>query len=203
MVWYISLILILYLIFPLLYRMVAIPDRRLAGALTVVLTAAVMAGCLTLYGCSFAVYDRIEIALWRVVPFILGAWYGRKARSGLSFTAEAVILCGMGIAGILLTAVTKWRSDFLWGVFSLRLGTLFYPFAVMFAVAAVLSKCGGSRFLRFVGSISLEIYLSHVIIRAILNEVGMKTCYPQYYLLCIALSVALSVAANRLFARRR
>ena len=93
--------------------MVAIPDRRLAGALTVVLTAAVMAGCLTLYGCSFAVYDRIEIALWRVVPFILGAWYGRKARSGLSFTAEAVILCGMGIAGILLTAVTKWRSDFL------------------------------------------------------------------------------------------
>ena len=203
MVWYISLILILYLFFPLLYRMVAIPDRRLAGALTVALTAAVMAGCLALYGCSFAVYDRIEIALWRVVPFILGAWYGRKARCGLSFTAEAVILCGMGIAGILLTAVTKWRSDFLWGVFSLRLGTLFYPFAVMFAVAAVLSKCGGSRFLRFVGSISLEIYLSHVIIRAILNEVGMKTCYPQHYLLCIALSVALSVAANRLFARRR
>lgn len=29
MVWYISLILILYLFFPLLYRMVAIPDRRL------------------------------------------------------------------------------------------------------------------------------------------------------------------------------
>ena len=203
MVWYISLILILYLIFPLLYRMVAIPDRRLAGALTVALTAAVMAGCLALYGCSFAVYDRIEIALWRVVPFILGAWYGRKARSGQSFSAEAVILCGMGVTGILLAAVTKWRSDFLWGVFSLRLGTLFYPFAVMFAVAAVLSKCGGSRFLRFVGSISLELYLSHVIIRAILNEVGMKTCYPQYYLLCIALSVALSVAANRLFARRR
>ena len=203
MVWYISLILILYLFFPLLYRMVAIPDRRLAGALTVALTAAVMAGCLALYGCSFAVYDRIEIALWRVVPFILGAWCGRKVRSGQSFSAEAVILCGMGIAGILLTAVTKWRSDFLWGVFSLRLGTLFYPFAVMFAVAAVLSKCGGSRFLRFVGSISLELYLSHVIIRAILNEVGMKTCYPQYYLLCIALSVALSVAANRLFARRR
>ena len=103
MVWYISLILILYLFFPLLYRMVAIPDRRLAGALTVALTAAVMAGCLALYGCSFAVYDRIEIALWRVVPFILGAWCGRKVRMAFGFfvgrilseTRHAVLsLCG-------------------------------------------------------------------------------------------------------------
>ena len=93
MVWYISLILILYLLFPLLYRLIAIPGRRLAAALTVVLTAAVMAGCLTLHFLSPGVYDRIEIALWRVAPFILGAWYGRKARSGQSFTAEAVILC--------------------------------------------------------------------------------------------------------------
>ena len=202
LVWYISLILILYLLFPLLYRMVAIPDARLAGTLTVILTAAFMAGCLALHFLCPAVYDHIEIALWRVVPFILGAWYGRKARSGQRFTAEAVILCGMGVAGMLLAAVTKWRPDFLWGIFSLRLGTLFYPFVVMFIAVAVLSKCGGSRFLRFVGSISLELYLSHVIIRAVMNELGMKTCYPQNYLICIALAVALSVAVNRLFARR-
>ena len=72
----------------------------------------------------------------------------------------------------------------------------------MFIAVAVLSKCGGSRFLRFVGSISLELYLSHVIIRAVMNELGMKTCYPQNYLICIALAAALSVAVNRLFARR-
>ena len=203
MVWYISLILILYMVFPLLYRIVAVPDKRLAGTLTAVLTAAVTAGCLALYFLYFAVYDRIEIALWRVVPFILGAWYGRKARRGEGFAAEAVILCVMGVAGILLTMVTKWQPDFLWGVFSLRLGTLVYPFVVMFAATAVLSKCGGSRFLRFVGSISLELYLSHVAIRAVLNEVGLKTRYPLNYLLCIAISVAVSVAVNRLLARRR
>ncbi len=203
LVWYISLILILYLLFPLLYRMVAIPDGRLAGTLTAVLTAAVMAGCLALHFLAQPVYDHIEIALWRVVPFILGAWYGRKMRCGQGFTAEAVILCAMGVIGMALAAVTKWRPDFLWGVFSLRLSTLFYPFVVMFTAAAVLSKCGGSRFLRFVGSISLELYLSHVIIRAIFNEAGLKTCYPQYYLLCIALSAALSVAVNRLFMRRK
>ena len=203
MVWYISLILILYMVFPLLYRIVAVPNKRLAGTLEVVLTAAVTAGCLALYFLNFTVYDRIEIALWRVVPFILGALYGRKARRGEGFAAEAVILCVMGVAGILLTMVTKWQPDFLWGVFSLRLGTLFYPFVVMFAATAVLSKCGGSRFLRFVGSISLELYLSHVVIRAVLNEVGLKTRYPLNYLLCIAISVAVSIAVSRLLARRR
>ena len=203
LVWYISLILVLYLLFPLLYRMVALPNGRLAGALTAVLAAAVMAGCLALYFCAFAVYDRIEIALWRVVPFILGAWYGRKARSGQRFTAEAVVLCSMGVAGILLTAVTKWRPDFLQGLFSLRIGTLFYPFAVLFIAAAVLTKCGGSRFLRYVGAISLELYLSHVIVRAVMKQVGLKTCYPQYYLLCIAIAAALSVAVHWLFAPRK
>lgn len=203
LVWYISLIFILYLLFPLLYRLVSIPNERIAGVLTAVLTAAVMAGCLALHFLFPTEYDRVEIALWRVVPFILGAWYGRKARSGQSFAAEAVVLCVMGVVGMLLAAVTKWRPDFLWGIFSLRLGTLFYPFVVMFVAAAVLLKCGGSRFLRFVGSISLELYLSHVIIRAILNEVGMKTCYPQNYLLCIVLAAVLSVAVNKLFARRQ
>ena len=203
LVWYISLILILYLLFPLIYRLVSIPNERIAGALTAALTAAVMAGCLALHFLFPTVYDHIEIALWRVVPFILGAWYGRKARSGQSFTAEAVILCVMGVVGMLLSVATKWKPDFLWGIFSLRLGTLFYPFVVMFVAAAVLLKCGGSRFLRVVGSISLELYLSHVIIRAILNEVGMKTCYPQNYLLCIVLAAVLSVAVNKLFARRR
>lgn len=203
LVWYISLILILYFLFPLLYRIVAIPDRRIAGTLTVALTAAVTAGCLALRFLSPDVYDHIEIALWRVLPFLLGAWYGRTARRGEGFTAQAVILCIMGVAGMALAAVTKWRPEFLCGIFSLRLGTLFYPFVVMFIAAGVLSKCGGSRFLRFVGAISLELYLSHVMIRAIMNEVGLKTCYPQNYLLCIALAAALSVAVSRLFARLR
>lgn len=202
LVWYISLILILYLLFPLLYRVVSIPDGRLAGALTAVLIAAAAAGCLTLRFLSPGVYDNIEIALWRVIPFIIGAWYGRKAHRGQGFTAEAVILCAAGAAGTLSAAVTKVYPEFLQGVFSLRTGTLFYPFVVMFIAAAVLLKCGGSRFLRFAGSISLELYLSHVIIRAIMNETGLKTCFPQNYLLCIALSAALSVAVNRLFARR-
>lgn len=202
LVWYISLILILYLLFPLLYRMISIPNGRRAATLTAVLTAAVMPGCLALHFLFPTVYDHIEIALWRVVPFILGAWYGRKARNGQSFTTEAVLLCVMGVVGMLLSAVTKYDPDFLWGVFSLRLGTLFYPFVVMFIADAVLSKCGGCRFLRFVGAISLELYLSHVIIRAIMNEIGLQTCYPQYFLLCIALAFALSVAVHRLFARR-
>ncbi len=198
LVWYIALILPLYLLFPLLYRLISLPDKRLAGALTAALIAAVIAGCLLLHFLSPAVYDNIEIALWRVAPFIIGAWYGRKARSGESFTAEAVLLCILAACFAALSFATRVRADFLWGVFSLRIGAVFYPFIVLFAATAVLTRCGGSRFLRSVGAASLELYLSHVILRAVMNQIGLKTCYPHFYLLCIAFSAALSFAVHKL-----
>ncbi len=198
LVWYIALILPLYLLFPLLYRLISVPDRRLAGALTAALSAAVIAGCLTLRFIYPDVYDNIEIALWRVVPFILGAWYGRKARNGESFSFEAVLLCILAVCFALLCIVTRLYPDFMFGIFSLRFGALFYPYIMLFAATAIISRFGGSRFLRSVGSVTLELYLSHVILRAVMNEIGLKTCYPHFYLLCIAVSVALSFAVHKL-----
>ena len=198
LIWYIALIVPLYLLFPLLFRLISLPNKRLAAALTAALTAAVIAGCLMLHFLSPAVYNRIEIALWRVVPFILGAWFGRKAHSGESFTAEAVVLCLLGLGFWTLALITRKNGDFLWGIFSLRLGTLFFPFPVLFAATAVIKHCGGSRFLRSVGAMSLELYLSHVILRSIMRQIGMKTCYPQNFLLCIAVAAILSFGVHLL-----
>ena len=140
MVWYISLILILYLFFPLLYRMVAIPDRRLAGALTVALTAAVMAGCLALYGCSFAVYDRIEIALWRVVPFIL---------------AVVILACNQttGINSVLNYTVTIFQKTGMQGAFAnMSDVAIKIVNCVMTVVACALVDRKGRKFLLKLGT---------------------------------------------------
>ena len=198
LVWYIALILPLYLLFPLLYRLISLPDKRLAGVLTAALSAAVIAGCLTLWFLDPDAYDKIEIALWRVVPFILVAWYGRKARDGEGFTFEAVLLCVSAVCFALLSVLARLNPDFMFGVFELRFGTLFYPYIVLFAATAVLTRCGGSRFLRSVGAVTLELYLSHVILRAVMNEIGLKTCYLHFYLICIAVSAALSFAVHKL-----
>ena len=198
LIWYIALMIPLYLLFPLFYRLISVPDKRIAGALTAALSAAVIAACLILRFLFPAVYANIEIALWRVVPFILGTWYGRKVRNGEGFTAEAVLLCILAAVFALLSVAARLHADFLWGIFSLRLGNLFYPYIVLFAATAVLIRCGGSRFLRSVGAMSLELYLSHVILRAVMNEAGLKTCYPHFYLLCIAAAVALSFAVHKL-----
>ena len=197
-VWYISFILIMYLLFPLIYRLIAIPSKRLAGAAVTALLTVWIAVCMSLSFLVPDVYNNIEIALWRVVPFVIGAWYGISFRRGESVAAQSVILCALGAVFVAVYHAAGYDPGFLWGVFRLRFANLFYPYVVLFAATAVLVLCGGSRFLRSVGAASLELYLSHVIIRVIMKELGLPTCYPLNYLLCTALSVALSYAVHRL-----
>ena len=57
------------------------------------------------------------------------------------------------------------------------------------------------RVLRFFGAMSLELYLSHVILRRIMNTLGFSTSFLPYYLLCIAVSFLLSLAVHKLLTR--
>lgn len=199
LVWYIALILALYLIFPLLYRLINTSD-----AFAVVLIAAAGAGCLTLYWCAPAVYKNIEIALWRVVIFLVGIWYGKRQLQGKRFVTEWLVFAALGAAFLLLNLLTNRFPELMWGVFSLRLGKLFYPMIVIFIAAAVLLRLKEGklrRVLRFFGAMSLELYLSHVILRAIMNALGFSTAFLPYYLICLTASFLLSLAVHKILGK--
>ena len=201
LVWYIALILALYLVFPLLYRLINTSD-----AFAVVLIAAVFAGCLTLYFCAPAVYDNIEIALWRVAIFLVGIWYGKRRNQGKGFAKEWLVFAVLGAVFMLLNLLTNHYPSLLGGVFSLRLGLLFYPMIVIFVAAAILLRLKDGiirRVLRFFGAMSLELYLSHVMLRAVMNSLGLSTAFLPYYLLCLTASILLSLAVHRLLSMRR
>ena len=71
--WFISLILVLYLVFPVLYKVI----ERYRGPGTVGLVALVVALTMTLRQVAPDTYANIEIALCRVPVFIIGIWAGK------------------------------------------------------------------------------------------------------------------------------
>ena len=78
-----------------------------------------------------------------------------------------------------------------WGLF------LVYILAIIIEKAPTKMK----SFLNYLGMMSYELYLTHVAIRAFMNFVGMNTYHIINYLLCISVSIILSVWIKKLQGR--
>lgn len=200
LVWYISFILIMYLIFPLIFKMLSIQNRRLRDLITAVVVIALISGCIILSFTAPGFYENTEIALWRTVIFIIGSWFGCKICRKEKLTYEIYLLFGLGVLFMILTFITGVDGSFLWGIFKLRLQTVFYPIIIMIATTALISMFDGkavNRGLRWLGKISLELYLSHVLIREIFKIIGLPTYIIWNYLIVIAISFAVSIVFHK------
>ncbi len=201
LVWYISFIMVMYLLFPLIYKMLTLKNRALSNALTVILILCVIGGSAALSFINYQVYDNLEIALWRIIIFVIGAWFGRTVFNGEKLTYEFYLLVSLSLVFIALTYVTSLNKDFLWGIFGLRLQSVFYPVLIIIIATGIISLFDGkaiNKALRRLGEISLELYLSHVMVRAIFKAIGLPTYYARNYMLVIAISFAAAIGVHRL-----
>ncbi len=71
--WFISLILLMYLVFPIFYKII---DKWKAWGM-IVLVAVIVAGTFAVRAIAPGIYSNIEIALCRIPVFIIGIWAGR------------------------------------------------------------------------------------------------------------------------------
>ena len=204
LVWYISFILIMYFVFPLIFKLLDVNSRALSNILISVLTFAVIVFNIALSFLAPEFYGNTEIALWRTVIFLIGAWFGKTVYKKEKLTYEFYLLVALSIVFAVFTLISKAEPNFLWGLFELRLQMVFYPFIIIIAAARVLSLCDGKLFnrgLSRLGEISLELYLSHVMIRVIFKHIGLPTHNILNYLIVIALSFAVSIGVNLLLKR--
>ena len=207
-VWFIALILVLYLLFPPLWRLISQPHCQ-RTRLYVTLLLAVYSTLLVLMSIfSPDFYSKIEIALWRVPVFVLGAWYGCLICNGESPTMDIAMLCLFGIMLKLGTHIFTDTSTAIGYFFSLRATrTLFAVPLIVIAVYLfeLLPTTALSRFLSWTGSLSLELYLCHVFLRDIFYSVGLDTTSVLVHAAIIALSFGLAVAfktaIDRIFSR--
>ena len=159
--WYVPAIAVMYLCYPLIARFLLSGDR---WTRTVVLCGAVMVGCLHLNYGGGEVYQNCEIALTRSAIFIIGCTLGKSVRDDEPIAPH---LPALGLLWIMLNDSMRRHTalDAVWIRFS------YIPLALSSVLVSLwvleqLEKFGGLRkFLRFFGERSLELYLTHVLIR--------------------------------------
>ena len=156
--WFIALIIVLYLLFPLIYKVL----KRFHTAGFIVLLAAAFVLNVLLLLCCQSYYLLTEIAWARIPVFLTGAWLGKLMYDGVCCSKR--ILYPVSIIVILISLALLFTLNGF-------LHTRFYLARFLFSVAGIfvtlLLSAGLNRIrvafpgkaLRFFGLFSLEFYL--------------------------------------------
>lgn len=200
--WYVALILVLYVFFPLFYRI--LERGKTVGFL--VLETAFIALPLLLEYTAPAVFSDYQIALTRIPAFILGIFCGRLVMEKRNIKWWPVLL----VAAILLLRYVYYRqleaglpavtwSRFYRGAFAMLVLLL------VALLLKVLPVCRLHRFLLFLSPFTLELYVSHVELRRMMMYL-FKTGWtavnvPLAYIGMLVIAVPLSYWVHRLTVR--
>ena len=191
--WYVPAMAAMYLLYPLIARFLFSGER---WTRTVVLCALVMLPCLWLAYERVGIYRNCEIALTRFVIFIIGCALGQSVKDGEQMPAHYPAL---GLLWIILNCVFRRHVSpgDVWIRFS------YIPLCLSAVVVLCCALQRLERFellrklLRFFGERSLELYLTHVLIRNVFyHYIPVKAFDPWgilTYAVILLLSLILSV----------
>ena len=199
--WYVPAIALFYLCYPLIARILFSGDR---WTRCVVLCGVVMLGCLGLYYLDNPIYDNCEIALTRAVIFLVGCALGKSVRDGEPIEGHQVAL---SVLWILLNDIFRRHVSpgDVWIRFSYVPLALSVTLVLLWALER-LERFGGLRkLLRFFGERSLELYLTHVLIRNVFYHYIPVKQWDRWgiltYAVILALSLAVSTALHRVISK--
>ena len=191
--WYVPAIAVMYLLYPLIARFLFSGDHRTRAVL---LCGVVMIGCLELSYRGIPIYNNCEIALTRFVIFIFGCTLGKSVRDNELIGSH---LPALGLLWILLNNILRRHVSL--GAVWIRFSYIPLCLSVCLVLLWVLERTerfGGLRkLLRFFGERSLELYLTHVLIRNVFyTYVPIKQWDPWgilTYALILLLALILSI----------
>lgn len=199
-VWFVSMLIPLYIVYPFYYRWVESGRRLAKTAVTVLVIVAVS---YVQYTCSPDVYNRLMQVWNSYIVFVVGHYMGEYVKEGKVFPTvlTAVTLLFYPIRAFI--PIIKEIAFF---------GNLGYGLMGI-ALSVIGAKCldilrweQGNRILRFLGKISLESYLTnHFLITLFVVYLGIKEAplfsVKPYYTVEYLMIVILGLAGGYLFAR--
>ena len=197
--WFIAFIVIMYLVYPLIYRCFS-TGNRYRFLWFVALNVAVFLIWYSIKCFAPAVYANTEIALLRPHIFLFGAYYGEKIYNRAPFSLGDKLLLSVGL-GIKLISIGMYLQDHSasWLAYN-RLVACLFSLPVLFALCFLFSKLPDGWFLSFlrkVGEYSLELYITHVGIWIIFGTCG-RSQSPRNFVLVVILSIFSSLAVKML-----
>lgn len=188
-IWFIGVIFIFYLVFPLVYKLIL----SQAG---VIKTLILIIG---IYGINYSIlqlwpniYYNIEIGIMRFPIFILGALCAYLIKNDVQNQNKIMIFFAIAIGLALKIADVFVDMPQYWS----RIITTFYAIALILIVCIIVDKLHWQKFnsaMEKVGEYSLELYMIHVCLRKIMKSIGVYTCEFPIYIGIIMISIILSV----------
>lgn len=197
-IWFISAIFLFYFLYPYIYKFLFHNDRH-SGKKTILL---IIITCILTYIIRFEypeIYSNIEIAITRLPVFIIGCFAGKFVYEKKELPLiPTLLLCLLS----LFFCFTVLNMDILHGL-SRRYFYLAGGIPLTILIAFLLSKLKGflHLFLKYMGSISLELYLIHIILIRLYKKEFFGTYTPgnvTKYMLILLLSVLASLIASLL-----
>ena len=199
--WYIPAAAVLYLCYPLIVRWIFAGNCRLR---TSVLCSILVAGCAGLHYSGSTIYQNCEIALTRSVIFVSGCCLGRTVYENRPMSRRALPL---SLVWLLVNSLLRQslRLERVWRRFSYVPLCLAVCVVLVYLLEKFQTRNSLRRFLRFFGKHSLEMYLTHMLLRNVVYHYIPATCLDPWgfvsYGLILAAAVALSTLLHPLMER--
>lgn len=196
-IWFVAFIILMYLIYPIIFKCLNQKNKKKKIAyflLMLFIWGLFMAATVVFFR---NVYSNIEIAVWRIPIFIFGAYMGEKIYNKDKFSIFDYSLFAFGIIVRIAYFILVKMGLFSAG---LRLISAVYAPAIIFITVFLLQYFPEKikKALVYTGSVSLELYISHVTLRGLLVNLNMPVWVWYYYLLYIALAVLISISVYNL-----
>ena len=194
--WYVPLAAVLYLLYPLIHRL--LERERYFGATVdrystaVVICTGIVFGCFCLRKIIPDIYDNCEIALTRALIFVVGCAVGRLVYEK-RVVSQAVVFASASVVVLFVLIRETTKLPEIWMRFT------FTPLAVALCVllSCAFKWLSGIKFIgaffRFFGERSLELCLSHVLIRNVFYHYYPVKLWDSYGVLTYAVIIVISI----------
>jgi peptidoglycan/LPS O-acetylase OafA/YrhL len=191
-IWYIFFIAVMYLVFPLIFKVLSVKRNAFIAFLTMLCVGVAIPVVVRFI--SPSLYENIEVAVSRIPIFILGAYYGKRIYNHETLKIGDIILVILGIVFHIYSVLSRYE------IIPTGTGLFRYEFALfsislVFIFVWLFSKVKWKplhSFLKSVGAISLEFYMTHVTIDNLMRFCKIPTYEIWYYILCVILSIIFS-----------
>lgn len=169
--WFVSLILILYLITPFLYTALSGQNKWFI-AIGIIISLMLLCNIPIEDNSSTSILHNIQWAFNRVPCFIIGVTIGRSCKEGKQLLVSQVLLYGF-VCIVSSTFIDIWKSTWL-----------IVPFMLYICVLLIklIENSWLDNSLKFLGTISLESYLTNISLKSLLGMLIPAYIYtPLFY----------------------
>ncbi len=189
--WYIALLLLLYVVYPLLYFFFS-RKRPLNFLSFIFLLAVSILFCFWMEAAHPQVMGNTEIAMYRIPIFLCGAYMGERIYAHEKINILDFLFLLAGLVCRLWNVLAAYKVLDTPCPIQDRLADGMFGITLTVMLALLVQACCSPRvgaLLRKVGAYSLELFLVHVSIRRLMNLTEYPTMELFNFLFCIAFTL--------------